>query len=334
MMNNQDDPWRLIPTPDQEGLITGHRADADLRWHFFWAVDSERRCLLVLRHERKNQTAQKLPRLRGIEVELRIQESDDSSSLILRLLDPDQRELFYRLCLDIVTATKQAESEQEAVGLFLTRTWRWHRLLKVGRSGLLSEEEQKGLIGELQVLQDVIFPEIGIASGIRAWKGPLDAPKDFEIEGNCIECKTRLGASTPYIEIASEHQLDCEGVQSLFVHVLDVATATEDTVGGVTLTEVVASIVEVVRSKEPASLEILEEKLLATGFEFEHNYSDWKWAIGQARAFEVRNGFPRLSSTDIPSGVHKVRYRIALSDCKPYELSLEVLQHHFRRSNE
>lgn len=326
-MISEEDPWHPIPLPKEGSLISGRRVDANLPWNIFWAVDLERRCLLVLRHSKENQTAQKLPRLRGLEVELRSQADDGFSSLVLRLLDSRQRDLFYRLCLDIVSATENAGSETEAVGLFLARTWRWHRLLQVGRSGLLSEEEQKGLIGELRVLQRVLFPVVGIGSAIRAWRGPLGAPKDFEVGECCIESKSHRGAAAPYIEISSEHQLDTDGIQTLFVHVLEVATATSESHHAVTLTEAVASVVDEVKAKEPAHLDFLEERLSAAGFDFADDYSGSKWLIGSARAFEVREDFPRVMASDVRTGVHKVRYRIALSDCKRYELLLEDLGH-------
>ena len=329
-MSSDSDPWHQITVPSDGSIVAGRRVDPKLSWDIFWAIDKERRCLLVIRHIAENKPTQKLPQLRGLEVEMHPQTADGDCALVIRLLDSKQRELFYRLCLDIVSASEKADSEKQAVALVLARTWRWHRLLRVGYSGLLSEKEQKGLIGELRVLQTVLFPAVGIASAIRAWKGPLGAPKDFEVGALCIESKSHSGAATPYIEISSEHQLGTEDIESLYLYVLEVAAAADESHDSVTLNEAVASILEEVNDDEPRLLICLEEKLLASGFEFEHDYSDFKWRLGLARLFEVGDGFPRVASGDLRAGVHQVRYRIALSNCQDYEFPVERLQSRLR----
>ena len=67
----------------------------------------------------------------------------------------------------------------------LSRTWRWHHLLRGGRGTLLSPEEQKGLLGELFVLERLLLPRMDASSAVTAWRGPLGAPKDFEIAKSC-----------------------------------------------------------------------------------------------------------------------------------------------------
>ncbi len=325
-MNKGDDPWQQIPLPHELGMVRGQRVNAELQWNFYWAVDSDQRCLLLLRHSRESQSAKKLPRLRGLEVQFRNQVEDDACSLVLKLLDSKQKELFYRLCLDVVSATEQASSEKEAVGLFLARTWRWHRLLKSGNSGLLTEEEQKGLIGEIRVLQDILFSSVGITSAINAWKGPLSAPKDFEIGNICVECKSHSVSATPYVEISSEHQLDSEGIETLYLHVLEIASAAAESQQAITLTDVVASAVSEVRAKEVSALDAIEQRLLAAGYDFDQDYSDMKWIVGQGHAYEVGEAFPKLTSGRVGEGIHSVRYRVSLASCKPFELSINELK--------
>lgn len=59
----------------------------------------------------------------------------------------------------------------------------------------LSAEEQKGLIGELLVLERYLIPLFGPADATSAWVGPTGSPKDFECGRTAIEAKARRGAA-------------------------------------------------------------------------------------------------------------------------------------------
>ena len=103
----------------------------------------------------------------------RIRNSSSSS-----LLDSTQRDIFQTLCEDIISAAaRRPKSEAGAVSAALSRTWRWHHLLRGGRGTLLSPEEQKGLLGELFVLERLLLPRMDASSAVTAWRGPLAAPK-------------------------------------------------------------------------------------------------------------------------------------------------------------
>ena len=148
-------------------------------WGLYWAVDSHRDCLLVLQHDSSRRPSHRLPALTGLQVETQPAEDGVRKLVIVRLTEGEHRDIFYQLCLDIVESTRLAQSAEEAVDRLVVRTWRWHRLLRGGRDGRLSGEEQKGLIGELLVLERHLLPVIGAADAVRSWVGPLGAAKDF-----------------------------------------------------------------------------------------------------------------------------------------------------------
>ena len=118
----------------------------------------------------------------------------------------------------------------------LLRTWRWHHLLRGGRDERLSAEEQKGLIGELIVLDHILLPAIGAKSALESWKGPLDGIKDFNIAKIAIEAKARSSASPHQIGISSEFQLDREGLDALFLFVAIIDNGIADSGSGFTIT--------------------------------------------------------------------------------------------------
>ena len=116
-----------------------------------------------------------------------------------------------------------------ACGIWGVSTWRWHHLLRGGRGTLLSPEEQKGLLGELFVLERLLLPSMDASSAVTAWRGPLGAPKDFEIARVAVEAKTHCWCChTVSLNHICSSQLDERGVDSLFLHVVELDEAPTD----------------------------------------------------------------------------------------------------------
>ena len=324
-MTEYTDPWKPISPPDNFSDVSSRRVDPDLRWGIFWGVDVQRNCLLILQYEREKTPKAKLPKLRGLTVETHVPSSGPYALLVIRLVDEEQRDIFHYLCLDIISTTRQARSEEEAIERFLARTWRWHRLLRSGRVDRLSDEEQKGLIGEMNVLHRVLFPAIGVDASVRSWMGPLDAPKDFELGRICIEAKARRGSATPHVVISNEHQLDTSGVDALFLYVSEVTSAVEGDKEAVTITDVVRSVITEIENRDISVMELFETRLMAAGFDWKDDYSDKKWLVGSEHLFEVRDQFPRVIPSMFTPGVSNVHYSISLIECEPFRLEPQYL---------
>ena len=320
-----DDPWRNIPRPDEGDAVNSLRVDASLPWDFFWARGHDNRIMLTLRHDSGVVSQVKLPILRQIEVVDWPKSADGRRTLVIRLLESSHRDIFLTLCRDIAEAAARASSEAEVLDLAVRRTWRWHQLLRAGSDRRLTPDEQRGLAGELMVLQRYLLARLPAAACVAAWTGPTDAPKDFEIGRIAIESKARRGGATPYIAISSEHQLDTTGVDRLFLHVVPIDRSPDSVVGSVTLPELADSLRRRIESTDPGARERFDALLLAAGLLPEHNYDDFRWVAGESRVFEVRDKFPRLSATDLPRGVSSLRYSIALTACEPFATTESVL---------
>jgi hypothetical protein len=320
------DPWAALAPPSAAATVTALRVDANIPWGFFWARDLGKNCLLILRHSAAVLPDGRLPLLQGIELSDSFDEQDSARVLVLRLLDTAQRDLFQQLCLDIVRSTVRASTEIEALQLALARTWRWHHLLRGGRDDRLSEEAQRGLIGELLVLERYLLPLLSPRDSVFAWHGPLDAPKDFEIGRVSIEAKARRGAATPYVSISSEFQLDQSGVDSLFLHVVALDAASADAEDSFTVSDVAKRIQDRVRPVDADASDALDSRLTAAGFEWTHDYADMRWVEGDTRVFQIRIGFPSITPGQFPLGVSRVTYSVALQACEPYRVASAVLQ--------
>lgn len=314
-----EDPWRAIPPPSARQSVNARRVDPDLQWDFYWAKDVEGHCLLILAYARESAPHGHPPRLKGIELTTTTGFDDNHEMLIYSLADAVQRDIFYRLCRDIVASTVKAASEKDAVCTAVRRTWRWHHLLRGGSDGRLSAEEQKGLIGELLVLERYLLATFDATDAIAAWRGPLHAPKDFELGMVCIEAKARRGPSKPYVAISSEHQLDTAGMDALFLHVVDLDRAAGESEQAFSVTTAAARVLERVLEMDSAQGDALETLLAAAGFRWEDDYSDYRWLEGASRLYAVSQGFPRVCAEDLPSGVSEVKYMISLADCAHFE---------------
>lgn len=321
-----EDPWRDIVAPAASQVVNARRVDADLPWDFFWAKDVDGHCLLTLTYGHGSEPAGPLPTLKDIEVSGVATSDEERTMLIFRLTDATEKDLFYKLCRDIVDSTHEAQDETDAVARAVRRTWRWHHLLRQGTVGRLSTEEQKGLIGELFVLERHLLDVVGAADAVAAWRGPLQAPKDFELGGLCIEAKARRGPAKPFVAISSEYQLDPDGTDGLFLHVLEVDRAPADDADAVTVTVVAKRVLDAVIASDYTQEDAIETLLAAAGFRWEDDYTEFRWIEGDAHVYEVHGDFPRLSPEDIRTGVVDVRYTISLAECAPFEVTVDTLK--------
>jgi hypothetical protein len=319
-----EDPWQGITPPSGTAAVNGRPVEGGGPWDFYWMLDTNRRRLLGLRHStEKAKPSGKLPKLRGIQVE-DLPAGGDQSMLVFRLMDSGHKEIFRRLCLDIISSTSRVDQEQQALDSALVRTWHWHRLLKGGSDGRLTPDEQKGLIGEIHVLQELVAPRMPISDALESWTGPLGAPKDFEIGHVSIEAKARRGGAEPHIQISSEHQLDVEGLEHLYLHVISLARpGPEDE--GFSIADAVTGLRDHIANRDPAALDLLEMRLSAVGFRDHDDYSDSLFIKTSHDLLEVTGEFPRVSAHELAPGVSNVRYSISLPQCEPFAVETSTL---------
>lgn len=306
-------PWSGL------GFDEARRVNKRGRHDFFWAVVENDNVALALVLPDDAERVLPLPKIKSLDIRYRKLGARDA--LLVALRDPEQVDLFINLCMDIVSAGEQGESPYEALDRTVRRTLRWHHLLRGGSLERLSVEEQRGLVGELQVLQ-LLCAEVGAESAIEAWRGPEDGAKDFELHCMCIEVKARRGAARPQVQISSSDQLsDVAGADTfLLVHDVDAAIKPE----GMTLSDHVQVVENTFQSATLAAYGTWERLLAATGFDWSHDYSDRRWTVGKRVAFRVEDGFPRIPSP-VTMGVLNVKYAIKLDACTAFTVEDDEL---------
>lgn len=307
-MTPTDMPWFGL----EAGKTDTRRVDAAACWNWFWAVMPRADMCLLLQLTDLPKPVPELPKLKNLEI--RFQTLPGGPILYIRLKDNAQMELFETLCRDVMAAGEIAETEPEALERAIGRTFRWHYLLRGGKLEVLSEEAQKGLIGEIEVLK-LLIANLGPRPALTAWTGPSGAPKDFELKADCIEVKARRGASQPFVKIANEHQLADVPDRRLWLAVLAVDKVQQP--HGKTLTEYVADITDLLARTEPSAIMDWDLHLADVGYDVLHDYSAWRWIVSAPEFHAVADEFPRISAP-VPLGVSAVSHALALSACTPY----------------
>ena len=315
-MTLSDSPWAGL----EAGKVDTRRVDAKAKWHFFWAVMPRTDAALVLQLQSLPRPIPDLPKLKNLEI--KFQTLPGGPILYIRLKDNSHLELFETLCRDVVAAGEKAETETEALDRAIGRTFRWHHLLRGGRLEVLTEEAQKGLIGELEILK-LIVSVLGPKTALATWTGPSGAPKDFELKSDCIEVKARRGASQPYVKIANEHQLADVPDRRLWLAVLAVDKVQRP--HGNTLSEIIAEVTHHVESIDPSAILDLDFHLADAGYDANHDYSPWRWIVSAPEFHAVNEGFPRIAAP-VPLGISGLTYSISLSACSPYLMETALVK--------
>ncbi|MER9390634.1 MULTISPECIES: PD-(D/E)XK motif protein [unclassified Mesorhizobium] len=311
-----DTPWSGL----EAGEIDTRRVHAQGKWNFFWAVMPRADVALILQLVGLPKPIPDLPNLKNLEI--RFQTLPGGPILYIRLKDNAQLELFETLCRDVVAAGEHAEAESEALERAIRRTFRWHYLLRGGRAEVLSDEAQKGLIGELEILKRLIAG-LGPEAALAAWSGPSGAPKDFELKSDCIEVKARRGASQPYVKISNEHQLADVADRRLWLAVLAVDKVQRP--HGKTLTEFVDEVTRFLEVSEPSSILDWDLHLADAGFDSLHDYESSRWIVSPPDFHAVTPDFPRLAAP-VPLGVSNVTYALSLAACAPFMAETKAVE--------
>ncbi len=319
-----EDPWAGIAKPPSDQTFSGRLAPECRPYDLFRGLDHLGRRVLFLVHDKRSASKAKLPEMAGLIVEKRERPDEDKLLASVILESEEDADIFARLSEDIIEVVAGADNERAAVTSFIERTWKWHALLRGKRKSVLGRDAQMGLMGELWTLLHVLAPHVGIDTAVAGWKGAENAPKDFEMAGACIECKSRGAASRSKVRISSEHQLEDVSGHRLALLVHTFAVCAEDQPAALSLHDLVARLRSEVASDAPQSMHLLERGLEVAGYDARHEY-DLAALLRTTDVFEVTDSFPRIVPGSVPSGPVEIRYDLPLHRLEPFRIDMQVL---------
>lgn len=235
--------------------------------------------------------------------------------LVLSLEEPARRDLFARVCDDVVAAILEAEDagEPDLLGGFAGRLAAWRAFLR-DQAGGLARSELVGLMGELLVLERL---RQGSAEALTAWTAPDDGLHDFQRGGQAIEVKTSLGAARRFTA-SSLDQFDEAGLAAL--HVAHVRLTERP--DGDTLHDIVERIERVMagaRERQAFRNALLRRGLVPDAAA----ESDFRIRCQGIDYYGVAGAFPRLTRLLVPPGIEDARYDVEVGTLAPFRVEEE-----------
>lgn len=254
------------------------------------------------------------PHLAALDIQI-YPHNDGRWSTVIRLRRRELRALFVRLAEDLVRAT--AANPEVAGHAAISQLARWQRLFAPGPVAGLSAPRQRGLFAELLFLRDELLATMSPRMAVAAWKGPFDAPRDFELADFDVEIKAvQPGARS--LTISSLEQLDVTYKPVyLWVQTLVHTPIPEGASSRATLNTLVSELREAFTS-DPRALEDFEAALQAAEYSDSPDYEKQQVDIGTRLRFHVREDFPRLERSATTSGVLDCTYNLSLPDLAPF----------------
>lgn len=218
--------------------------------------------------------------------------------------------VFAELCRDIVGFTRTNNDPERAGSIVLSRIERWRSLLLEAPSGL-SRSALRGLMGELLILQNRLFPLWGFDAGVAAWTGPLGLEHDFRLpDGHRIEVKA-VDRDSDRVVVNGLHQLD-GGENPLTLTVVRLEETGRDAPDALTVPLLISEL-RTRLGDAPSALNSFNSLLHFVG-----------WDDGSEAAagvvvrliriddYEINRTFPRLTAGTVPAGIIDATYTVVL----------------------
>ncbi len=319
-MTGTGDPWHDIEVPRHQESLNVRRADVEHVLDYWFGRDVLGRYVFCFDSCAPVPRSSSVPKPAGIVVTT-LAFGDAGCRLVLTLSDSEQFDIFRALCFDLMRSTAGLSGSDGEAGLAITlnRLWRWQNLLARARNELLTTSQVLGLVGELLVLRDLLLPRMSVFDAVQSWRGPYGDEQDFLLARSMIEVKTQLSTSDRYLSVSSEEQLDTASGRILICHqTLDVPA--DEAGGAVSLNGLVSSLAVPMATGDPAAADLFQTALVEVGYQRREEYGRPYWLLNGRTLYDVRDRFPRITPSMLSSGIHRVRYRIAVQACSEFEI--------------
>jgi len=306
-------PWDDIAVPGSDFNV--RQVAGKTAVPCFWGRDAGGACLFIveLQGDHAAQYRKNAVTVNGIDVDLRAGDKGQQR-LVLALERQVDRDLFEGLCRTLASSLEHATDSASSLAVSLAHIHRWKTFLS-GRSQHLSAEEVRGLYAEITFLLELIDRQISSNTAVESWLGPERSHQDFIFGNTAVEIKSLSGAERNTVRISSEDQLESLN-DALFLRIYRLSDLT-DAAGARSLNEIVTAVQA--RLDEADAVEAFDRKLVAYGYAPLPDYDEPRFVLSGVRSYRVSDGFPRLTRSQLPTGIASVAYDIRLEALAPYE---------------
>ncbi len=238
---------------------------------------------------------------------------DDRLSLSFSLLDDMLSDIFYQFCDDIVQKTVNLKNGIDPISFIIERWKKWIQMFKNPHSTIMSENEIRGLLGELVFLKEIMIKKYGISKSLESWIGSSMSHKDFEIDETWYELKAiRENAIT--VEISSIEQLESKLYGELVLVKLEPSNLA--ITNPISLNEYIKSIEKMLEDKK--QIDLFYKKLEERNYFYTEEYDKYVYANKGIEKYKVIEGFPRINNNELKDGIVRVSYQIYINKMKDF----------------
>lgn len=308
-----DDPWEHINSPTYPNGQRLYQKDE----RFWVSMDASERLVFFIREPGKY-TIKKLPKLDGLEINIDHGSINGETMLVCTLTEPLLRDKFAIVAKDVAYSSSSFEGDK-----FLdeckTRIISWANFLKPSRKGL-TKSEWIGFWGELYMLTQILKPSMNTSDAVKFWIGPDGKKQDFTFNNSALEIKTTLSGDPSAIKISSLDQLH-KITERLFLMHLHINLSNDAT--ALSLNDMYLSMENSLEDDIDAKTKFLNKASSLYGKASEEQLED-KFNFLGMEAYEIKDGFPSLTSENTVSAITAVKYSLNPSSLKPYLTELNV----------
>ena len=233
-------------------------------------------------------------------------------NVTLSLKERSFEELFDSFCFDLFGHLSITDPE-DAYEELTKRYDSWRRLFEKQGKKSLSNEEVKGLLGELLALNH--FLTLGRQDAVAAWCGPAKADRDFEFPESWAEVKSvKLASST--VSISSLEQLDTTMPGTL--HILRIEKGAANRSTAFSVADIVAKCKNTILS--PQDISLFDAKLALAGYDDADEIMNEKsFTLHEHSVYAVTASFPRIRRASVPVEIARVSYDLFIPMLIPFK---------------
>jgi hypothetical protein len=312
-------PWDDIDVPKLD--INRKLVAADMQAPASWGIDRQGRKLFLVELTGDHWTMyhQNVVKVHGLDIDLRSAENGNQF-LVLALESEQFVDLFHVLCNSLVAELAQARSSASALETTLNHLRRWRAFLSGRNARILSLEEVRGLFAELWFLLELVYTPLGPKGAVAGWFGPERVQQDFIFCDRAVEVKSLIAADPRTVRVSSENQLESS---QTFLYLLIVFVKESQEESSQSLNQIIAEVQRIIAGTDVAFE--FESKLAAFGYLPLQEYDHPKFSVVDKQAFKVREEFPRITRSELRTGIMRVRYQIELEQLNPFRCEYDFL---------
>lgn len=270
----------------------------------------------VFRFE-SNHDFREFKQIRFKSLDFHIDETGDSLSV--ELTDEGYASTFSAFLYDLITKTAVMCKDAAAHHL-ITRLQDWSKLFARGAKIGLSDAEALGLRGELGLVNELLRRTDSKTELIESWRGPNGDKSDVGWGYFRIEIKTKRATSKGVVQISSAEQLS-ENPGNLYLYVSYLNSGASD---GQSINDLVQKVYHEL-GNDLSLRQSFDSKLLMANYLVSDPACDVLYQEVSTDAYSVVDGFPRLTSESLPTGISKIVYDVDLSSLSKYKIELNTL---------